>query len=260
MTVLDSFSLSGKVALVAGGGGKYGRGIVRGLAEAGAETWIGQHVERIEDRAAKLRADGYNVQVVALDQSDEESISRARDTILEKSGRIDVLINNAVIRPLKDGWQSPASAFDESMRVNATGLFMVTRAIGDAMAEQGSGSIVNVGSIQGLVGPDAAIYEGCGFHGFVPDYFFHKGGMVNFTRFAASHYGPKGVRCNCICPGGLYTENLPERFVNQYSARTFLGRMATIEDLMGIIVFLASDASSYITGGIIPVDGGYTAK
>ncbi len=94
---------------------------------------------------------------------------------------------------------------------------------------------------------------------FVPDYFFHKGGMINFTRFTASYYGSKNVRCNCISPGGFQTDH-PDHFVKKYSDRTFLGRMASNEDLKGIIVFLASDASAYITGTNIPVDGGYTAK
>ena len=94
----------------------------------------------------------------------------------------------------------------------------------------------------------------------IPDYFFHKGGMINFTRFIAGYYGNKGITCNCISPGGFQTESQPEAFVRQYSDRTMLGRLAGDEDLKGIIVFLASAASSYITGANIPVDGGYTAK
>jgi NAD(P)-dependent dehydrogenase (short-subunit alcohol dehydrogenase family) len=128
------------------------------------------------------------------------------------------------------------------------------------MAEQGSGSIINIGSIQGMVGPDGELYEGMDFHGFVPDYFFHKGGMVNFTRFVASYYGPRNVRCNCISPGGLASHRTPDRFAERYSGRTLLGRMASGTDLMGSIVFLASDASAYVTGVNLPVDGGYTAK
>ena len=128
------------------------------------------------------------------------------------------------------------------------------------MAKAGSGSIINVASIQGMVGPDASLYKDVGFSGYIPDYFFHKGGMINFTRFVASYYGPNNVRCNCICPGGFETEDMNREFVRRYSDRTFLGRMANDTDLMGIIVFLASDASLYITGTNIPVDGGYTAK
>ena len=96
--------------------------------------------------------------------------------------------------------------------------------------------------------------------GWAPDYFFHKGGMINFTRFCASYFGRSNVRVNCVSPGGLLSEQHPAQFVQNYSERTQLGRLGNDEDLKGIIVFLASDASLYITGANIPVDGGYTAK
>ena len=161
---------------------------------------------------------------------------------------------------MKKGYLDDASAFAESMRVNATGLFTITRAFGDVMAEQGGGSIINIGSIQGMIGPDPTIYRGTTMSGWYPDYFFHKGAIINFTRFIASYYGARGVRCNCLSPGGFRTDDHPEPFVRQYSDRTFLGRLANATDLMGVIVFLGSDASVYITGTNIPVDGGYTAK
>ena len=126
------------------------------------------------------------------------------------------------------------------------------------MAENGGGSIVNVGSIQGCVGPDYTLYEGLGC-GCPPDYYFHKGGMNQLTRFVASKLGPAGVRCNTIIPGGFLNGQDP-RFIERYSARTMLGRMANASDLKGAIVFLASDASNYITGTEIPIDGGYIAK
>ena len=129
------------------------------------------------------------------------------------------------------------------------------------MAETANGgSIINIGSIHGMIAPDPTIYEGTDMSGWYPDYFFHKGGMINFTRFIASYYGSKGIRCNCIAPGGFQTDYMPEAFVRQYSARTLLGRLADSTDLQGIVVFLASDASAYVTGALIPVDGGYTAK
>lgn len=257
--ILDRFSLEGKVALITGGAGKYGRQIVDAVAEAGAETYIAaRNLDALEKVASELRGRGHNVTALCMDQSDESAVNAARDQIIGRSGRIDILVNNAVARPMKLGYTDDVSTFEESMRVNATGLFIITRSIGDAMSD--GGSIINIGSTQGMIGPDAAIYEGCGFHGFYPDYFFHKGGMINFTRFVASYYGPRRIRCNCVSPGGFETEATPERFVKQYSERTFLGRMANSSDLQGIIVFLASDTSLYITGTNIPVDGGYTAK
>lgn len=261
MRVLDLFSLKGKAALVTGGAGLYGRQIVRALAEAGAETCVAsRNLDALEPFAEELRREGLNVEAMQYDQGEEASILSLRDRFLGRYGKIDVLVNNAVSRTMKDGFQSAAETFAKSMRVNATGLFIITRAFGDAMAERGRGSIVNIGSIQGMVAPDPAIYRGTSMHGWAPDYFFHKGGVINFTRFIASYYGPHGVRCNCLSPGGLRTPDHPEAFVRQYGERTFLGRLANDTDIMGAAVFLASDASCYVTGANLPVDGGYTAK
>jgi NAD(P)-dependent dehydrogenase (short-subunit alcohol dehydrogenase family) len=261
MTVLDSFSLKGKTALVTGGAGLYGRQIVRALAEAGAKTFAASRgLEALRADAARLAADGLDVAALRFDQGDERSILDLRDEIVKRAGGLDVLVNNAVLRPMKKGFVDESSAFAESMKVNATGLFLITRAMGDVMAARGRGSIINIGSIHGMIGPDPPIYEGTEMHGFYPDYFFHKGGMLNFTRFTASYYGAKGVRCNCVSPGGFRTETMPAAFVGNYSRRTFLGRLAGDSDLMGVVVFLAADGSSYITGANIAVDGGYTAK
>lgn len=259
--MLNMFSLEGKVALVSGGAGMYGRQIVEALAGAGAKTYVASRsVDVLSDLANEHKAKGWDVEALHVDLAEEASILAVRDEVVLRSGRIDVLVNNAVARPMKNGYDDDASAFAESMQVNATGLFVITRAMGDVMAEQGGGSIINIGSIQGMIGPDPTIYEGTTMSGFYPDYFFHKGGMINYTRFVASYYGAKGIRCNCVSPGGLLNPKMPEAFVKQYSARTFLGRLADSTDLMGIMVFLASDASSYVTGTNIPVDGGYTAK
>ncbi|MHB9129580.1 MAG: SDR family oxidoreductase [Armatimonadota bacterium] len=261
MSILDSFSLKGKVALVTGGAGQYGRQVVEAVAEAGAQTYVAsRNLPALEQLAADHQQKGWDVTALQYDQSNEQSILELRDAILQRSRRIDVLVNNSVARPMRQGYADDAATFVESMQVNGTGLFMITRAFGDVMAEQGSGSVINIGSIYGLVGPDPTNYAGTDMNGWVPDYYFHKGGMVNLTRFTASYYGLKGVRCNCIHPGGFRTENMPDAFVQQYSAHTCLGRLAGGTDLMGIIVFLASDASVYITGANIPVDGGYTAK
>ena len=143
------------------------------------------------------------------------------------------------------------------MKVNATGIFLMTRAFGNHMATQGQGSIINIASIHGMIAPDFSLYEGLDW-GAPPDYFFHKGGLIQLTRYAASTLGPKGVRVNAISPGG-FANNQEEIFVKRYNAHTFLGRQANEQDLKGAIVFLASDASLYITGANIPVDGGYTA-
>ncbi len=260
MGILDRFSLAGKVALVSGGAGLYGRQIVAALAEAGARTYIAaRHADALEKVAAEHRALGHDVRPLPLDQSDESSVNALRDAIVADSQRIDILVNNAVARPMKEGYRDSAAAFAESMQVNATGMFLMTRAFGDVMAAQGSGSIINVASIYGMVGPDPVNYAGTAMK-YAPDYYFHKGGIINYTRFIASYYGAQGVRCNCISPGGYYTEDMKESFVRRYSEHTMLGRLADDTDLMGVVVFLASDASAYITAANIPVDAGYTAK
>lgn len=260
MAILERFSLKGKVALVTGGAGMYGRQIVTALVEARAQTYIAsRNMEVLKNVEDEYQSRGQDVKALQFDQADEGSILKLREEILKRSDQIDILVNNAVARPMKT-FQDDATTFAESMQVNATGLFMITRAFGDAMAERGNGSIINIGSFMGMVGMDLTNYRGTNINGSYVDYYFHKGGIINFTRFIGSYYGTKGIRCNCVSPGGLWNEKAPEAFVRQYSDRTFLGRLANETDLMGIIVFLASDASAYITGVNIPVDGGYTAK
>ncbi len=216
----------------------------------------------LEELAAEHRALGHDVTALSYDQADEKSVLRLRDQIWERAGRCDILVNNAVARPtLKGGYNGSLEEFDTSMKINATGLFCITRAFGDAMAADGKGgAIVNIGSIHGLIAPDPWLYEGTNFSGWYPDYFFHKAGMVNFTRFVASYYGTKGIRCNCVAPGGYQTEKHSQRFLENYAKKTMLGRMANDDDLKGVVVFLASPASGYITGATLPVDAGYTAK
>jgi NAD(P)-dependent dehydrogenase (short-subunit alcohol dehydrogenase family) len=256
--VRQLFDLTGQVAVVTGGAGLYGRQIAEALAEAGARTFMASRdLDKLRRQAETFAEQGLHVTPLALDQASEESIRRLLAAVVQQAGRVDVLVNNAVLRPMRD-WNSPAEDFAQSMAVNATGLFLMTRAFGDHMAERGGGSIINVGSIQGHVGPDFTLYEGLDW-GIPPDYFFHKGGLAQLTRFAASKLGPRGVRVNTVIPGGFFNNQDP-RFVARYNARTFLGRMANEHDLKGAIVFLASPASAYVTGTSLAVDGGYLAK
>ncbi len=255
---LDLFSLKGKIALVTGAAGNTGRQISLALAQAGATTLLASRsLEKLQVQAADLRKKGHDVAALSYDQRSEDSISALLKEVLSRTKHIDVLVNNAVERPMKD-WSSPAQDFARSMELNSTGVFLMTRAFGDAMAAQGKGSIINIGSIQGMVGPDFTLYEGLNW-ATPPDYFVHKGGLLSLTRYAAAKLGPRGVRVNMVSPGGFFNHQESD-FVERYSARTFLGRMANQTDLMGVIIFLASDASAYITGANIPVDGGYTAK
>jgi NAD(P)-dependent dehydrogenase (short-subunit alcohol dehydrogenase family) len=258
MHIKKLFDLEGKVALVTGGAGLFGRQIVQALAEAGATTIMAsRNVDSLRMQAEQFASEGLKVNVTSFDQGSESSILELKERLTGEHGQIDVLVNNSVLRPMKS-WNDHASAFEESMHVNATGIFLMTRTFGNAMAERSSGSIINVGSIQGCIGPDLPMYAGV-TNPPPPDYFIHKGGMIQLTRYAASILGVNNVRVNCISPGGFLFDQ-PHAFVKRYCERTFLGRMANEQDLKGTIVFLASEASAYITGTNILIDGGYTAK
>lgn len=256
---IERFSLKGKVILLTGGSGLYGRGLSAELAAAGAELVIAsRNREACAEVAREEAAKGHKVHAEQLDQGDEASVLALRDAIVKKFGRLDGLVNNSVARPMTSA-DAPLSQWEESMRVNATGVYLMHRYFGEVMVAQKSGSIVNIGSIQGNIGPHFALYEGLDMRTPPPDYFFHKGGMINLTRFYAGLFGPANVRVNCLGPGG-FQYNQPEEFIARYSAQTMLGRMGNDSDLGGAVIFLLSDASAYITGANIPVDGGYTAK
>ncbi len=258
MKVLERFGLAGKVVVLTGGAGLYGRGLAADLAEAGATLVLASRdVAALRKVADEEKQRGHRVEAEQLDQGDEASVLALRDRVMQRHGRVDGLVNNAVLRSMKSVGD-PLERWEESMRVNATGLFAISRAFGAVMQARGSGSIVNIGSIQGMVGANMFLYEGTNI-GTVPDYFFHKGGMLNLTRYLAALWGPSGVRVNCVAPGGFYNNHDPV-FVQRYSQMTMLGRMADSSDLGGAVIFLLSDASSYITGANLPVDGGYTAK
>ena len=262
MNVLDSFRLDGRTAIVTGGAGRYGKQIVEALGEAGATVFIAsRNLENLEKNASLWQGRKLRVYAERLDLSDEKSIDALVESVSQKTGRIDILVNNAVTRSAINGWRQPLENYDTSLHVNASALFYLTAAVAEVMKKHHSGSVINIGSFMGLVGPEFANYEGTDMGANPsPVYFYEKGGLVNFTRWAASVLGKDNIRVNAIHPGGLQEDHLPEAFVRNYSARTQLGRLAGQDDLKGIVVFLASDASAYLTGTNIPVDGGYTAK
>ncbi len=257
--MIERFQLNNKVILLTGGAGLYGRGLSKDIAAAGARLVIAsRNLDSCEKVAATLRSEGLDATAEQFDQGEETSIMDLRKRILEKFGRIDGLVNNSVVRPMRSA-DAPLEQWEESMKINATGVFLMHRHFGGTMKQQGSGSIVNIGSMQGMIGPALSLYEGLDMPSLPADYFFHKGGMINLTRYFAALLGPASVRVNCLAPGG-FLNNQPEEFVRRYSEQTFLGRMGNETDLGGAVVFLLSDASLYITGANLPVDGGYTAR
>jgi NAD(P)-dependent dehydrogenase (short-subunit alcohol dehydrogenase family) len=259
MTVLKLFRLDQKVALVTGGAGIYGTHICRALAEAGAKVIVAaRKLERCEGLATDLRTEGLDAIAASLDLASGDSISNVRDWISSNFGRLDILVNNAVARAGGDLGTVSEDEWESAMRVNSTGLFLACKTFAELMVAQRSGVIINIASIYGVVGPDFDIYEGTELTN-PANYSFAKGGMINFSRYMASYYGRFGIRVNTISPGGFRTADQPNRFVEQYSRRTLLKRMATDDDIKGAIVFLASDASAYVTGQNLLVDGGWTA-
>jgi NAD(P)-dependent dehydrogenase (short-subunit alcohol dehydrogenase family) len=256
---IDLFRLDGRIALVTGGAGNVGRPIVRGLAEAGATVVLASRNEaKCKAYAAELAGEGLQVQGEKCDLASESDIRSLCDRILERHGRLDILFNNSLVRAGGDLRHTTAAEWEVSMRVNATGLFLACQIFSEPMQAQRSGSIVNIGSIYGMVGPDFSLYEGTRLANRV-DYAFAKGGMLNLTRYLASYLAQWNVRVNCVSLGGVATTDLPASFIANYTRKTLLDRMADAVDIQGPAVFLASDASRYITGANIPVDGGWTA-
>ncbi|MCL4415982.1 MAG: SDR family oxidoreductase [Actinobacteria bacterium] len=259
MTILESFSLKGKVALVTGGAGSYGHSITSALSEAGAITYLAsRNVGNCQKLASKLAARGYNVKAASLDLADEKSIDALYERMINEQGRVDILVNNAVLRPMK-GYDDSIEKFRLSMEINATAVFYMSRLFSQSMIERNGGSIINISSYMGLLGPDFTLYDGLDMDA-PPDYFFHKGGLNQLTKYFGSKLGKYNIRVNSICPGGYETSEINEEFKSRYIKKTFLNRLANEDDIKGIVVFLASDASCYITGAIIPLDGGYIAK
>jgi NAD(P)-dependent dehydrogenase (short-subunit alcohol dehydrogenase family) len=265
----ELFSLREKVAIVAGALGLIGKHHCNALAEAGADVVV---CDLNEAECTKFASSLSNSPSgFSMDITDKKSVQELKSIVLKKYGKIDILVNNAAIN---DKFENPISAledskfenypvemFKKSLDVNVTGMFLCSQVIGTEMANKGYGSIINVASTYGIVAPDQSIYKNeKGEQTFYKSaaYPVTKGAVISFTRFLAAYWGNKGVRVNALSPGGV-RDNQEEFFVKNYSARTPLGRMAYPTDYKGALVFLASDASSYMTGANLVVDGGWTA-
>ena len=258
MNVKELLNLKGKTILVTGGAGLYGKCIVEGLAEAdGTVITASRSLEAGEKVAQEYRDKGFDVHAMRVDQADHKSVMNLKKEITEKFGKLDVFVNNAVSRPMK-GYNAPIEEFAESMRVNATGMMDILREMADLIAQNGGGSIINISSMMGMFGPDLSNYEGTDMRDMPPDYFFHNAGIINITRFLARMLADKNIRVNCISPGGLFSHQ-PQRFIDNYNKKVPVGRMANNDDIKGLVVLLASDASAYINGENILMDGGMHA-
>jgi NAD(P)-dependent dehydrogenase (short-subunit alcohol dehydrogenase family) len=257
LDVRKLLDLSGQVAVVTGGYGLYGLPISEALAEAGAHVVIASRSRGpCEETAAALRARGLTATADTYDQGSEQSILELRDRLVEQHGQIGILVNNSVSRTMRR-YDDPLETWRQSMEVNATGLFAISRAFLEGMMAAGTGSVINIGSIQSVVAPDFSNYAGTSMST-PPDYHFTKHGMIGLTKYLAAWAGPRGVRVNAISPGGLQTPDHQEPFISQYNRRVFLGRMAHHDDIKGAVVYFASAASAYVTGQNLVIDGGYS--
>lgn len=255
------FDLTGKVIVVTGGAGLIGQAYVKGLASSGATVYIAEiNLDRAESARAALAETGGKIRSVALDITQESSVDQCLATILTQHRQIDGWINNAYPRTKDWGLkfeEIPFASWRQNVDMHLNGYCLCCQKVAEAMKKQRSGSLINMASTYGIVAPDFSVYEGTSMT-MPAAYAAIKGGLINFTRYLASYYGPHGVRVNCISPGGVF-DNQPESFVKNYRQKTPLRRMATPDDLAGAAVFLCSDASSYVTGHNLIVDGGWTS-
>ncbi len=250
------FSCNGKTAIVTGGAGLIGRGIVKALHEFGAEVYIADIDKNKADEIIKDVA----VKFVYLDITSEDSIQKALTEAIKKSGRIDILVNCAYPRTKDWGMKFediPFSSWKTNLDNHLGGYFLCCQKAAEQMKAKGGGAIINLSSIYGVVAPDFSIYEGTEMT-MPAAYSAIKGGIISLTRYIATYYGGYNVRVNTISPGGIF-DNQPKSFVEKYTKKTPLKRMAVPDDVIGAVIFLASDASSYITGQNILIDGGWTA-
>ncbi|MBN2575426.1 MAG: SDR family oxidoreductase [Deltaproteobacteria bacterium] len=269
--VFEKFSLRGRVAIVTGGAGLLGQEFCRTLAQAGARMVVADvNAQAATSVAGQLARDGLAAVPLATDITDPESVRRLIEGSLDAFGRLDILVNSAAVDPKFDDSQVgqhgsrfedyPLTAWKQAVDVNLTGMFLCSQAAVRHMLAEKRGSIVNICSTYGLVGPDQRIYRIPGKPAqYKPVvYSVTKAGVLGLTRYLSTYCGEQGVRINALTPGGVHNAH-DEHFVANYSARTVLGRMARRDEMNGALLFLASDASSYMTGANLVVDGGWTA-
>lgn len=265
---MNLFNLENKTVIVTGALGLIGKQHCISLSEAGANVVVAD----IDENKAKIFAVTLpnNAMGIYLDVTDKENIQNAKEIIMKEYGSIDVLINNAAINDMVEDPKAnivlsrfenyPLDLWNKSLQVNVTGTFLCSQVFGSQMAEQKKGSIINIASTYGIVAPNQSLYQDkFGNQNFYkpPAYSVSKSAILGLTKYLAAYWGKEGIRVNSLSPGGV-KNNQDEEFVEKYSKRTPLGRMAEPTDYQGAVVFLASDASGYMNGANLIVDGGWT--
>lgn len=273
--IQEKFDLTGRAAVVTGGVGLLGAEFCRTLAEAGAAVAVVDlNAEKATAVATDLQESGHQAIGIATDITNPQSVNNMVEKVVTTYGRLDILVNSAALDPKFDPEAAargiapgkfeeyPLDQWNAALNVNLTGMFLVTQACVKQMIARGQkGSIINICSTYGLNGPDQRIYRKADGSqpAYKPVYYtVTKAGVVGFTKYLAAYYMETEIRVNMLTPGGVYN-NHDETFAKNYAAKTILGRMARKDEMNGALLFLASDASSYMTGNNVIVDGGWTA-
>ncbi len=256
----DIFSLQDKVIIVTGGTRKYGYYFCEGLCEAGGTVAVtSRDEERAKQMAQEFSSRGLKAFGYALELADDDSIEQLVTRVIQDHGKIDVLINNARRIPQMPPNEIDREELGKLFDINAVGQILLTRRVVEEMKKAGGGNIINIGSIYGMGGQDLSIYAEPEAS-YSLDYPIQKGGAIAYTKQLATILARYNIRANCLTLGGL-RETAPDdsHFLEHYCKRVPLGRMTVGDDVKGPIVFLASDASAYMTGANLVVDGGWTA-
>ena len=264
MEIPKFFDLSGRTIIITGAAGNLGSQYAEGLAQVGANLVLADIDQKSCKKIGERIEKSCNVKTlsVKLDLNDKSSIKNMVSKTVKKFSRIDVLINNAAYqgtnKTRKMKFENlPLSEWNKAVSVNLTGIFLTCQEVGTIMKKQKNGNIINISSTYGLVAPDQRIYGKSGQNA-AAFYSATKAAVVNLSRYLASYWNRTGIRVNTLSPGGVERKQAAN-FIKLYSEKTMLGRMAKNNEYVGAIIFLSSDASSYMTGSNLIVDGGWTA-